>query len=273
MQKIRLTKEIMEESFLKYLDEIFDHPEIISACAKGIAITRETAKESGHQAFEACFHDNYSDIDLTLKVSLPKDGSVTAEEYLKRVDRFGVTEDNALGWMFVPVNYVCRVVFKNGMRYDLCFEFVFDGEVDFNLGSCHCKDENPNWPVDNINRFWFIEVQALGKLYRKDNLISAHLANMNCNDTLVMQMILRDLKYSTSHHRYGYSEQPEYTLGLGKIPYKTDDEVFNRIADHIYAAALAYDRLVTNFYPEYKSRSDLFFAIWDCYDSLCGTVY
>ena len=25
---------------------------------------------------------------------------------------------------------------------------------------------------------------------------------MNCNETLVMQMVLRDLKYGTNHHRY-----------------------------------------------------------------------
>ena len=45
--------------------------------------------------------------------------------------------------------------------------------------------------IENINRFWFIQIQALGKLYRKDYLISSHLANMNCNETLVMQIVLR----------------------------------------------------------------------------------
>ena len=267
MELVRLTKESMEEAFLKYMNDIFGHSEIISACVKEILITRETLNETGRHAFEAGFHDVYSDTDLSLKVRLPKDGSVTAEDYLKRIDRFGVSEDTALGWMFVPVNHVCRVVFKNGLRYDLCFEFVYEGDEAIDLGPYAGEDENPDWPVDNINRFWFIEVQALGKLYRKDHLISAHLANMNCNDTLVMQMIMRDLERSTSHHRYGYSEQLEYVCDLGKMPYKAKDMTFNRIADHLYAAALAYDRLVKHFYPQYQVRSDVFFAIWDAYES------
>lgn len=257
----------MEESFMEYMDDIFRHPEIISACVKENVITRETLKEAGRRAFEAGFHDVYSDTDLSLKVRLPKDGSVTPEEYLKRMDRFGVSEDTALGWMFVPVNHVCRVVFKNSLRYDLCFEFVIEGDGPLDLGQFAGEDENPDWPVDNINRFWFIEVQALGKLYRKDHLISAHLANMNCNDTLVMQMIMRDQEYSTSHHRYGHSEQLEYVKELGKMPYKFENETSNRIADHLYASALAYDRLVTHFYPGYQGRSGEFFAVWDAYES------
>lgn len=54
---------------------------------------------------------------------------------------------------------------------------------------------------------------------------------------------------------------------LGKVPYKTEDATFNRIADRIYAAALAFDELVKNFYPDYQGRSADFFAIWDWYES------
>ena len=266
MDPIRLNKEIMEGSFLKYMNEIFMHREIISACVKEVIITRDTVEENGRKAFEAGFHDVYSDTDLSLKVRLPKDGSVTAEEYLKRIDRFGVSEDTALGWMFVPVNHVCRVVFKNGLRYDLCFEFIYEGDEPVDLGPYDAEEDNPEWPVENINRFWFIEVQALGKLYRRDYLISSHLANMNCNDTLVMQMIMRDQKYATSHHRYGYSEKLEYVSDLGRMPYGSDDAAFCRIADHLYAAALAYDRLVKHFYPGYQGRSSEFFAVWDAYE-------
>ena len=262
-----MTKENMAEAFLQYLGEIFMLPEVISAGAKGVVIMRETMNEAGKQAFEAGFHDHYSDTDLLVRVRLPENGSVTPDDYLKRIDRFGINNETALGWMFVPADHVCRVVFKNGMRYDLCFEFVYEGEDAVCLGPYTAEEENANWPVENINRFWFVQVQALGKLYRKDHLISAHLANMNCNDTLVMQMIMRDLKYATNHHRYGYSEQLEYVNDLGKVPYKTGDAISDRIADHLYAAALAYDRLVLNFYPQYKKRSDDFFAIWDWYES------
>ncbi len=263
---IRLSKEKMEESFLQYLEDIFQHPEISSAVVRDIVITRETIHEAGPQAFQAGFHDIYSDTDLSVKVHLPRNGSITPEEYMKRIDRFGVTEDAALGWMFIPVNQLYRIVFKNGMRYDFGFTFEFDGE-DFQFAEpAIVEEENENWPLDNINRFWFIQVQALGKLYRKDYLISSHLANMNCNDTLVMQMVMRDLQYGTNHHRYGYSEQLEYTKDLGKCPYQTEDATFHRIADHLYAAALSYDRLAKHFYPDDQERSYIFFAIWDGYE-------
>ena len=264
---IRLSKERMEDSFLEYLGALFAHPEIISAAVRDVVITRETISETGKQAFNAGFHDIYSDIDLSVKVRLPKNGSVTLEDYMKRKDLFGVSDDTALGFMFIPVNQKYRIIFRNGMRYDLGFECECDGDNSFVLESYINEEENANWPLGNIDRFWFIQIQALGKLYRKDYLISSHLANMNCNDTLVMQMVMRDLKYETSHHRYGYAEELEYVKELGKTPFKNDDKTFNRIADHLYAAALAYDRLVKYFYPEYKPRSELYFSIWDWYDS------
>lgn len=266
MSLVRLTRENMEENFLQYLETVFGFPEVLSATVKGVEITRETISTSGKQAFEAGFHDVFSDIDMTVKVQLPGDGSVTAESYLQRIDRFGVTTDTALGWMFVPEKNVFRIVFKNGMRYDLHFEFEYKDAASVVMTPAEKEEDNPDWPVENINRFWFIQVQALTKLYRRDYLIGAHLANMNCNDTLVMQMIMRDKKYSTNHHRYGYSEALEYTAALGEMPYKTPDTTFARIADHLYSAALAYDRLVGYFYPDYRARSDEFFAIWDCYD-------
>ena len=261
---ISLTKE--EQAFVNYLENIFCKPEIVSASVRDIVIDRDNLKEAAKVAFDAGYHDCYSDIDLLIKVCLPRNGSVTKDEYMKRIDRFGVNEETTLGWFLIPDQQMYRIIFKNGMRYD--FGFVFeesgDGELDFEKPDV-CVDNNENWPFENINRFWFVQVQALGKLYRKDYLISSHLANMNCNDTLVMQMILRDIKYGTNHHRYGYSEELEYIKELGKVPYRTDDPTFNRIADHLYAAAISYDRLAKNFYPEYQNRSDDFFAIWDCY--------
>ncbi len=264
---IELTKDKMEEYFKQYLRVIFSHSEIKSVLSKEIVITRETIDEAGKQAFDANYHDKYSDIDMSIKVCLPKDGSVTPEEYNKRIDRFGVSSDTALGFMFVPDNRIYRIIFKNGMRYDFGFDFEYDGQEPLVLEPYAAKEDNANWPADNIDRFWFIQVQALGKLYRKDYIISNHLANMNCNDTLVMQMVLRDLEYKTNHHRYGHAEELEYVKDLGKNPYKHDDSTFNLIADHLYAAALAYDRLAKFFYPEYQDRSRDFLAIWDWYES------
>ena len=200
---IRLSRESMEAAFIKYLETVFEHPEIISAGVRSIVINRENIGEAGKRAFEAGFHDCYSDIDLFVKVCLPSDGSVTADQYMKRIDRFGVNSATALGWCFIPGNNMYRIIFRDGMRYDFGFEFEFEDHLKLDLGEQpDAGEQNDNWPADNINRFWFIQIQALGKLYRKDYLISCHLANMNCNETLVMQMVLRDLKYGTNHHRY-----------------------------------------------------------------------
>ena len=265
---IRLSRESMEAAFVKYLETVFGHQEIISAGVRNIVINRENIESAGKHAFEAGFHDCCSDVDLAVKVCLPSDGSVTPDQYMKRIDRFGVNRDTALGWCFVPENRMYRIIFRDGMRYDFGFEFEYAENMNLDLGEQPEADEqNDDWPTDNLNRFWFVQVQALGKLYRKDYLISSHLANMNCNETLVMQMVLRDLKYGTNHHRYGYAEELEYIHDLGKTPYRTGDQTFDRIADHLYAAALAYDRLAKEFYPHYQNRSYLFFAIWDCYEA------
>ena len=268
MMKIFLSKEIMEEAFLQYMNDILAHPEVVSARVKEFVITRENPEETGKLAFEAGFHDIYSDTDLHVQVRLPKNGFVTKEDYLKRIDRFGVSKDTALGWMFVPEKNVYRVIFKNGMRYDLIFEFEYGDNTEFQFDEpFRAEAENDNWPSEKINSLWFIQIQALGKLYRKDYLISDHLANTNCNETLVMQMILRDLEHGTNHHRYGYSEELEYMKDFEKNPYKTGDLTFDKIADCLYSTALAYDRLVKKFYPDYDGRSDTFFAVWDCYEA------
>lgn len=46
MQLITLTKEFKEESFIKFMGEIFAHPEIISGSVKEIVITCERRKRA-----------------------------------------------------------------------------------------------------------------------------------------------------------------------------------------------------------------------------------
>ena len=263
---ISLTKKQMESSFVSFCEAIFRLPEIESIKVRTVTIRRGDYRETAKEAVSIGYHDCYSDTDMSLNVCLPADGTVTPEAYMKRIDRFGVNEETALGWMFVPEGSMYRIIFRNGMRYDFGFSFVYADNVTLNLGEAPHIEENPNWPLANIRRFWFVQVQALAKLYRKDYLISAHLANMNCNETLVMQMVFRDLKYGTNHHRYGYAEEAEYVKELGRMPARSGDATFRRIADQLCAAALAYDRLAAEFYPAYKDQSADFFAIWECYD-------
>ena len=269
---ICLSRQMMESEFEKYIDKIFKLPEIKNVKVRDVIIDRDNKTDTIKQAFDIGYHDRYSDIDLSIMVRLSKNGSISADEYMEQIDRFGVNENTALGWAFVPENKMYRIIFKNGLRYDFGFDFEYVEEDLLNTEIKNSQDnkvydeiQNDYWPIENINRFWFVQIQALGKLYRKDYLISSHLANMNCNETLVMQMVLRDIKYDTNHHRYGYSEELEYVKYFEKSPYKTDDPIFNRISEHIYAAALAYDKLTKGFYPECKERSSTLFEIWDYY--------
>ena len=75
-----------------------------------------------------------------------------------------------------------------------------------------------------------------------------------------------------NYHRYGYAEELEYMKDLGKVPYRTGDQTFDRIADYLYAEALTYDRLIKKFYPHYQNRSDAFLP-YGIAMKLCEILY
>ena len=55
---IRLSKESMESAFEKYLERIFELPEIVNAVVRDITIHREDIKDMGSNAFFAIW-DGY----------------------------------------------------------------------------------------------------------------------------------------------------------------------------------------------------------------------
>ena len=52
---------------------------------------------------------------------------------------------------------------------------------------------------------------------------------MNLNETLVQQMVLRDMEYGTNHHRYGCEEPIAYMSNKHMCPIKTENDYFNII--------------------------------------------
>uniref|UniRef100_UPI004057AC1C hypothetical protein n=1 Tax=Acetatifactor sp. TaxID=1872090 RepID=UPI004057AC1C len=258
----------MLEELKHFIDNIFLLPEIDFVKVRDVVIKRNEKKmDTIHEAMDKSYHDCYSDIDLSVVVRISSKDIVTPQEYMKRIERFGINTDSYLGFCFVPENNMYRIILKNGMRYDFGFEFVYDDNADSIVLQPKTEEyNNPNWSLENINRFWFVQIQALGKLYRKDFLISNHLANMNLNETLVQQMVLRDIKYETNHHRYGYEEEFIYVKNKNKCPIKSGNDSFDMIADKLYCASLTYDELTLLFYPEFKTRSLDFFEIWKCYE-------
>lgn len=265
---MQINKEIIAIELDKLIDTIFQLPEVNTVKIRDVIIQKGEARSAKLQdAMEKSYHDCCSDVDLAVVVTLSSKETLSEQEYMKRIDRFGISEENCLGFCFVEGNNMYRIIMKNGMRYDFGFEFCYDenSELVF-FEEMDEEYKHPNWPRDNVNRFWFTQIQALGKLYRKDFLIGSHLANMNLNETLVQQMVLRDMEYGTNHHRYGYEEELVYTKYQGECPVKSGNDTFDLIADKIYSAALAYDELTKEFYPEYECRSGSFFEIWKCYE-------
>ncbi len=268
MGKICLDRDYVESGLLRCIDHLLDLPEVEGVRLSNILIQNNEHKQAKvKEAFDRSYHDCYSDSDLCAVVSLPAGGNTTPSEYVKHPGRFGITPDLYLGFLKTVDSGIYRIVFKDGTRYDLGFEFRYDDSfTEVELTPEPERYSNPRWPIEKVDEFWFIMIQALGKLYRRDYLISSHLANICINETLVQQMILRDIAKGTTHHRYGYSEKLIYRKYEHQNRFATGDEAFDRIADRLYAAALAYDELTKDFYPEYEARSRNLFDIWQCYD-------
>ena len=161
---------------------------------------------------------------------------------------------------FITVILTC---FREGFRYDITVEAP-GGETSPRAAQVA---EHPHWPREAVNRFWFVQVQALGKLYRRDYLIARHLAHMQLNETLVAQMVLRDLRLGTHHHRYGDREEAVYQRYAGLCPIATGDAAFDEIAGLLYCAARAYDELVLAFYPQEEARTPVLMGIWEQYEA------
>lgn len=263
-----LNRESMTNALHELIQKIFLLQEVTYVRIRDVIIKKgDVSDEKIEQAMDRSYHDCYSDVDLYVNVKLSAKDTITPVEYMKRLERLGIKEEDCLGLIFSKENRLYRIVLKNGMRYDLGFEFEFNENIEYIQRTPQKeKYNNPNWPMKNINSFWFIQIQALGKLYRKDYLIADHLANMNLNETLVQQMVLRDIKYGTNIHRYGYEEELSYLKNRGMCPIHTENSVFNEIADKLYCAALTYDALAHEFYPEYEDRMGDFFEIWTCYE-------
>lgn len=267
MSKIQINREYVELQLLAYIDELFALPEIAGVKLRDIVIQNDEQKEAMlKEAISKSYHDCYSDSDISIIVNLPTDSEVSPKDYMEHPGRLGITPDRYLGFSKNLNAGMYRIVFKDGIRYDFGFEFRYDDKYKpVELQKEPERYSNPDWPIEKVDEFWFVMVQALGKLYRKDYLISAHLANINVNETLVQQMILRDMEHGTNHHRYGYCEELAYRKYENENPFLLGDETFDMIASKLFAAAKAYDELAREFYPEYKARSEVLFDIWRCY--------
>ncbi len=250
--------------FSAFAAHLLSLPEVQHLLVKGCRLERPAPGEplpqdAVRRAMAACWHDGLSDVDMTIVVK----NAAACADFFRHPRRFGVDEDSCLGWFVTEDSGVCRVVFRQGFRYDLTVQSAHEPPREQPSLTVSGKGE---WPMEAVNRFWFVQVQALGKLYRGDYLISRHLAHMQLNETLVMEMVLRDAAHGTCHHRYGYRESAVYRQFEGLCPILTGDAEFDGIAAQLYCAAMACDQLTAAFHPEQPPRTPALMDIWQEYE-------
>ncbi len=183
---------------------------------KGVDVTCE---EDIPAAVERCWHDCLSDLDVEV-------WGVDANQLIQDMQLLGAS---------VQGN-VLRLVTRQGFRADIiCYGAAAE--------------------LENADAFWFIAVQALGKLLRRDYLIAAHLSHMLLMDALVEQMAQRDEEYHTNYHRYGHSEALRYlqTDDAAYADLMVGDPTYAHIARQLVRAALCHN------------GSENYFAIWRGY--------
>ena len=260
-----INKEFMRRELIQLLSFIFNAHEIEKVDIKGISINSLEDEPAITDAINKCYHDMYSDIDINLHIKLnPDDYNGFGTIYADNMRRLGF-ENDILGLLHNRLENkgeLIRVCKTNGMRFDLAIYPV-------------CVEAAPALPhtdlrtsVEKEDKFWFIAIQALGKLMRKDHLIAAHLAHEIIQEGLILQMILRDKEYNTNIHRFGYAEKLDYldVIRQDEVPFgRTQDETFNYISELLYSAIKSFDRLCLSMNNSYKSRINDFLNIWSCY--------
>lgn len=258
-----MTKQGAADHLLSLAERLFRQPECLRLEIRQVSISREDFAQPQirdrllSEAMDASWHDAFSDIDMTVGVRCIQEPPL---DWLRRA---GVDESHCLGFFCVPESGACRVVFRDGHRYDFSIVTETQPQQRLPVGG---SPEQPRWPREAVNRFWFVQVQALGKLYRQDYLIARHLAHMQLNETLVQQMVLRDLRLGTNHHRYGGREEAVYQQYMGECPAGTGEAAFDEIASLLYCAARAYDELTRAFYPDEAARTPVWLNIWQQYE-------
>lgn len=298
-----ITKETIYKNLLPLLKRIFRLPGVTRRCIKGNMIFSPLDIDAIRKGVEASYHDILSDIDLFVFLSSPE-----KIMWNSLPEQLGLTSETLLGISREQGEGCCqtlRVIRKDGMRYDIIFcpdenahtAVSTEGETaDVNAAEIGSDVQNSNeressggtdssedkaperfwsyWDLTKADSFWFIAVQALGKLYRGDYLIADHLTNMLINETLVAQMIERDNQYGTNIHRYGHQEELEYQKAPAEssvqAPGQADgndrSDTFLFIADKLFKTAAAYDRLILRLNPAYEARRAIFYELWSTYD-------
>lgn len=277
-----INKQTIEEETRGFLKILFSLPEIEKVAIKEVVISSPQDDEHIHKGLDLCYHDRFSDLDLSVVVKVnPIDFYGEMPLYNNFLPRLQLG-DKFLGMSFgtrfnLGMHEEClRICLKSGFRMDLVCWIHCDHEAlplpqaDRRIRKVNKQEGNlwEDWPLEKVEEFWFTAVHALGKLMRKDYLIADHLSHMLLMEGLVIQMQMRDNLQQTTIHRYGFKDDVAY-LDVdiqGAQAFMTlEDEVYNRIAEQIYRAVVSYDLLAARANAAYESCLEAFIEIWKAY--------
>lgn len=264
----------MRDALTELMRRVAALPEFVCAYVKEDTELTGTQDEAAlDAAVEQCWHDALSDLDVKFRLRVsPADAPAYFTPASAR--RLGFEPAELLGLTAGGEgdSAIYRIVRRDGMRFDIVLSLEID-ECCAVLGlkptrAVEVKDAGRFWPrfdLQKADAFWFVQIQALGKLMRGDYLIAGHLANCQVNETLVLQMIKRDDDKGTNIHRYGDHEQLTYR-DMPEHEFSAPDATYGDIARRLCAAADAYDALMPLLNPDYEPRAEVFFDIWRAYE-------
>lgn len=257
-------------------------PEINRVSIKGISIPAADAEEAIRMGVERSYHDRFSDVDIQVDIRVSREALSSSIPYFQKHFSRLRLGDGVLGCSFSKngTAEVLRLCMNSGFRMDLVCTVVEDnrgGSIQDNLKEHHLQaemeDDAGEEETRKADNFWFVAVQALGKLYRRDYLIADHLVHMLLMETLVLQMEERDRRLNTNIHRYGGAEELAYrqvcleTQEAAAVNRwgEGQDETFRFIAQNLFRAICTYDWLKKEENPDWAERRSIFLRIWEEY--------
>ena len=260
---MQISRQTMQLQTVDILKALFALPGFDSVSIKGISPASPDDSQTILSAIDASWHDILSDVDFKVRIAVHPSLRSLAKPLSHTLLSLMGLKDGILG-LSIQGN-ACEMQEEAVETVRLCLATGYEIQWNENvppLSAC----ENAPCPSP-CDAFWFIAVQALGKLLRRDYLIADHLAHMLIMEGLVLQMEMRDAKYGTNIHRYGYGEVPAYQ--------NTNTEAFAFLFDkmepagrqteeNLCRAALTYNAL-TGRDSSNESRREIFFALWNCY--------
>ena len=254
------------------LKNIFALPEVERVAIKDVVIEKADDEDAVRKGVAACYHDHMSDVDVHLWIRLnPADTRENHHFYQHHLSRLGLG-DEIFGILFQPRDGEnaegIRLVLSSMFRMDMIIH-VKEDEAAPVIGQA--VNYSASLEREKYDAFWFIAIQALAKLLRRDYLIADHLAHMLLMEGLVLQMVDRDKQYGMNFHRFGYAEKLAYLdadLSTVETLFHTADSTYNHIAENLLRAAASYEALVQRSATTCERKGKQFVEMWESY--LCG---